>query len=135
MCSGPVDEEHLFGGPGESGVEPVDVVGREHVVGHVALIDVDMRPLAALRLVTGHGITVLHLQRIVVDIVPQGFDAVGLEGYVGIVLHYLIEQLLLLSPCQSRSLGPERVEDGCYRQFAVIIVGQPDGDVGKAKAV
>ena len=39
---GPVDEEEFFRSAGEGGVEPVDVVGGEHVVGHVALVYIDM---------------------------------------------------------------------------------------------
>ena len=34
----PIDEEELFGGSGESSVEPVDVVGRQHFIGHIPLV-------------------------------------------------------------------------------------------------
>ena len=44
---GPVDEEEFLSGSGEGGIEPVDIVGGEHIVGHIALIEIDMRPLTA----------------------------------------------------------------------------------------
>ena len=58
---GPVDEKQALGGAREGRVQPVDVVRSEHVVGHVALVYVHVRPLSALRLVAGHGVGVLYL--------------------------------------------------------------------------
>ena len=58
----PIDEEELSGGSGESGVEPVDVVGGKHFVGHIALVYIDVRPLTALRLVARHGIRIFYLK-------------------------------------------------------------------------
>ena len=39
-------------------IEPMDIVRREHIVGHVALVDIYVRPLSALRLVAGYGVCV-----------------------------------------------------------------------------
>ena len=43
---GPVDEKEFLCGTREGCVEPVDIVGREHVVGHVALVNIYVCPLS-----------------------------------------------------------------------------------------
>ena len=58
---GPVHEIELLGSTGEGCVEPVDLVGGEHVVGHIALIQIDVRPLSALSFMAGDGIGKFHL--------------------------------------------------------------------------
>ena len=52
----PIDQIQTLGGAGESGVQPMHIIGRKHVVGHVSLIQIDMRPLPTLRLMTGDGV-------------------------------------------------------------------------------
>ena len=49
----------------------MEIVGREHVVGHVALVYIHMRPLSALSLMTCHGISIFHLEGIEIDILPD----------------------------------------------------------------
>ncbi len=70
----PVDQIELLGGTCKGGIEPVQIVGREHVVSHITLVDIDMCPLSTLRLVTGGGIGVFHL---------QGFSAFMRSGLRG----------------------------------------------------
>ena len=95
---GPVDEIELFRGSRKGRIEPVDIVGTEHIVRHIALIKIDVRPLSALCLMTGHGIGILYLKSVIIFIALQFFDAVGLKGHIGIILqHRLIELFLLLS--------------------------------------
>ena len=55
----------------------MDVVWREHIVGHVSLVDVDVFPLPALGFVTGHGVSVLNLQRVVVLVQLHPFQPIG----------------------------------------------------------
>ena len=62
----------------EGGIQPVDVVGREHVVGHVALVYIYVCPLSALRLVAGHGVGIFYLKCIVVGVFLQLLVAFGL---------------------------------------------------------
>ena len=57
----PVYEVKMVGGAGESGVKPVDIVGVEHLLCHLSLIDIHMFPLSALRLMAGDGIAKLDL--------------------------------------------------------------------------
>ena len=80
----------------------MDVVRSEHVVGHIALVYVHVRPLSALRLVAGYGVGELHLQGVVVHVFAYALHAVGLEGYVLIVFLYGVEQLFALLACQCR---------------------------------
>ena len=40
----------------------MDIVGREHIIGHIALIHIYVLPLPALGLMTGHGVCELNLQ-------------------------------------------------------------------------
>ncbi len=69
----------------------MDVVGSKHVVGHVALVQIDMSPLTALRLVAGHGIGELYLQGIVELVRAHMLHAVGLQGDVGIIGEHALE--------------------------------------------
>ena len=64
----PIHQEQLFRSTSKSGIKPVDIIGREHLVGHIPLIEIDMRPLTTLRLMTGDGIGELHLQGVVVTV-------------------------------------------------------------------
>ena len=58
---GPVDEIDLPSCAGDGGVEPAEVVGREHVLGDVPLVDIDVLPLSALSLVASDGVRILDL--------------------------------------------------------------------------
>ena len=71
----PVHKVELLGGAGEGSIEPVDIVGGEHVVGHIALIQIDVRPLSALSFMAGDGIGKFHLKGIIVTIRLHLFDA------------------------------------------------------------
>lgn len=93
---GPVDEEKLARGSREGGIEPVDIVWGEHVVGHIALVDIDVGPLPALGFMAGDGIGELYLQSIVVFVLPDSLHAVGLERNVGVVGHDLVKEPLIL---------------------------------------
>lgn len=107
LCLGlrPVHEEQLFGSTGKGGVKPVDIVRREHIVGHVALVNIYVRPLAALCLVAGYGIGELNLQGVVVRVGTQTLHAVGTARLVGIILKYGVEELFALLVRKGRSLG------------------------------
>ena len=75
LCRWPVHEIEFLGGTGEGGIEPVDIVGCEHIIRHIPLIEIHMCPLSALGLMTGHGIGELHLKGIVITVALQFFDA------------------------------------------------------------
>lgn len=80
------------------------IVSIDHVVGHIALIDINVTPLPALRLMAGDSIGELHLQSIEVSIAfhcPQSF---WLGFKISIVFHHLIEELFALLTCQCGSL-------------------------------
>ena len=80
LAVAPVDEEEALTGSGEGGIEPVDIIGSKHVVGHISLVDVDMSPLSALGLVAGHGVGKLDLQSGEVRVLAHGSHAVGLRA-------------------------------------------------------
>ena len=90
LSLGPVDEKQFVGGSCEGGVQPVDVVGREHVVGHVALVYIYVCPLSSLCLVAGHAVGVFGLQGVVVGIVKRRRDlfrefSLGAGGYAVVI--------------------------------------------------
>ena len=74
----------------------MDIVRREHIVGHVALVDIYVRPLSALCFVAGYGVCVFYLESIEIGIFPYGFHAVSLSGNVSIVLFYSLEESVAL---------------------------------------
>lgn len=77
----PVHEIDGAGGTGDGGVEPAEVVGTKHVVGHEALIDEDVGPLTSLCLVAGDGIGVLDLECIEVWVLLHSLDAFSFCGF------------------------------------------------------
>lgn len=76
----PVDEIKFLCSTREGCIEPMDIVGREHVVGHVALVNIYVRPLSALCLMTCYGIGILYLQGIVTRVLPYLFRRSALSG-------------------------------------------------------
>ena len=66
------------------------VFGRKHVVSHVSLVNVYMLPLSALRLVAGNGIGKFYLQGVIIAVGFHGFEAVGLERKVLIIVHHAL---------------------------------------------
>ena len=57
----PVYEIQLVGGARESRVQPSEIIGSKHIVGHVALVNIHAAPLSALRLVARYGIGIFYL--------------------------------------------------------------------------
>ena len=66
----------------------MDIVRREHIIRHIPLIEIDMRPLTTLCLMTGDGIGKLHLQGVVVTVFFQFLDLICLPGYIAIVFQH-----------------------------------------------
>ena len=132
---GPVDEKQFVGGSCEGGVKPVYVVGREHVVGHVALVYIYVCPLSALRLVAGHGVSVFYLKSVVVGVFLQLLVAFGLGGHVGIIEHHLLEELLILVVRECRRFGRERVGNCRDLQLVVVVVGESKPKVDEVESV
>ena len=63
----------------------MDIISGEHIIGHIPLVEIDMRPLSTLCLMTGDGIGELHLQSIVITVFLDFLDTVGLSGNITIV--------------------------------------------------
>ena len=95
----PVDKKELLRGSRESGIEPMNIVGSEHIVGHIALVEINMCPLSTLRLMTRYGIGELHLQSIIVFVGAHMLHAVGFQGDVGIVGKHAVKELFALFVC------------------------------------
>lgn len=132
---GPVHEKEFLCGTREGCVEPVDIVGREHVVGHVALVNIYVRPLSALCLVAGNGIGILYLQGIVTRVLPYLLQAVGFQRHILIVFHNSVEEPLALFARKSRSLSHKTVGYGGYHYFIIVVIGKLKPHVGKVKTV
>ncbi len=100
----PIDEKEFFRSPGERRIKPVDIVGSEHLVCHISLIHIYMRPLPALRLMARHGVCIFYLHGIIVFICLQTLQPVGLSWYIGVIGHHGIEQPPALLERKRRSL-------------------------------
>ena len=94
-----------------------------------------MLPLSALRLVARHGIGILHLQGVVVGIVAHLHHPVVLQGDVGIVVAHSLKEGIALLPGERWRARPQRVEDNGAGEFAVVVVGQREGHIGKAQPI
>lgn len=113
----------------------MDIIGSKHIIRHIALVYIDMRPLSALRFMTGNGIGKLHLQSIEIRILPDCLHTVCLQWYVLIIFLYLMEKLLLLIMGQSRSLTRQGIQQYRSLQFIIIIIGKFQQKGGKMKAI
>ena len=131
---GPVDEEEFFRGAGKGGIEPVDVVGGEHVVCHITLIEIDMGPLTTLGFMASDCIGELDLKGVVVTVALQFLDAVCLIGYVGIILQNGIVELFLLVMSQGGCLRCKGIKDDDGSQFIVIVVGKQHRHLSETEA-
>lgn len=131
----PVDQIQLLGGTGEGGVEPVDIIGREHVVRHVTLIHINMRPLSALRLMAGHGIGKLHLQGIEELVLANCLHPIRLERNVLIIFFYLTEELLLLLMGQGWRLARQSIQQHRCLQLVIVIIGELQQKRGETETV
>ena len=131
----PVDQIQLLGGTGEGGVEPVDIIGREHVVRHITLIHINMRPLSALRLMAGHGIGKLHLQGIEELVLTNRLHPIRLERNVLIIFFYLTEELLLLLMGQGWRLARQSIQQHRCLQLVIVIIGELQQKRGKTETV
>ena len=113
----------------------MDIIGRKHIVRHITLVEIDMRPLTTLSLMTRHGIGILNLKSVIILIALQFFDAVGLETDIGIILHHSIVELQVLLMRQSRSLGREGIETNNGCEFEIIVIGKLHGYLSKTEAI
>ena len=113
----------------------MDIIGSKHIIRHIALVYIDMRPLSALRFMTGNGIGKLHLQSIEIWVLPDCLHTVCLQWYVLIIFLYLMEKLLLLIMGQSRGLTRQGIQQYRSLQFIIIIIGKFQQKGGKMKAV
>ena len=71
-------------------VKPVHVFGRKHLVSHVSLVNVYMLPLSTLRFVASYSIGKFYLQSVIITVGFHGFETVGFERKVLIVVHYIL---------------------------------------------
>ena len=92
----PVDQVDRLGGAGESSVEPAVVVFVAAVLRDEALIYEDVFPLATLGLVACYCIGVFYLECVEIPVFTQVFHTFLLGRDVGIILHYSIEQSVIL---------------------------------------
>ena len=113
----------------------MDIVGREHIVRHIALININMCPLPALCLITGDGVCKLDLQGIIVFVFLDGLHPVSLQRNVRIVFFYLLEEFFALLMSQGWSLSGQGIEQYRGRQFIIIIVRKKQRGIGKMEAI
>ena len=132
LLLGPVDQKQLVSGTREGCIEPVNIVGSKHIIGHISLVHIYMRPLSALCLMAGHGIGVLDLQGIEISILANRLHAVGLQWHkVLIVFLHLPEEFLLLLVGKGRRLALQGVEHTRHLHLVIIVVGQLQQQCGK----
>ena len=131
----PIDQIQLFRGTGEGSIEPVDVVGRKHVVRHIPLIHINMRPLSALRLMASYGIGKLHLQGIEEPVLPDCLHSIRLERNVLIIFFYLPEELFLLFMGQGWRLARQSIQLNRCLQLVIVIIGELQQKRGETETV
>ena len=100
----------------------MDVVGRKHVVRHIPLIHINMRPLSALRLMAGYSIGKLHLQGIEEPVLPDCLHSIRLERNVLIIFFYLPEELFLLFMGQGWRLARQSIQQNRCLQLVIVVI-------------
>ena len=101
---GKVHQIEHFCCSGKSGIEPTEIVGSQHVIRHIPLIQKDPFPLSTLRLVTSDGIGILQLQSVEINIFFQLLHPITFQRDIRIVLHHGIIQTFTLLAGQCRRL-------------------------------
>ena len=102
----------------------MDIVGSKHIVGHIALVEINMCPLSALRLMARYGIGELHLQGIIVFVGAHMLHAVCFQGDVGIVGKDTVEKLFALFVCQRWRLRLQGIKYNGSSKLIVVVVGK-----------
>ena len=90
----PIDQIERVRSTCESRVEPMDIIRRQHLVGHVTLVHIYVTPLSALCFVTSNSIRKLHL-----EIVRGGellFDIRKNAYYTGTLMRLLKDEISLI---------------------------------------
>ena len=65
----------------------MDIVGGKHIIGHVTLIYIDVRPLTTLGLMTSNGIGIFYLESVIVLIALQFLYALNFLWHISIIFH------------------------------------------------
>ena len=84
---------------------------------------------------TGHGIGILYLKGIVVDVLAQTQHAGTLVGDVGVVLPYGMEETVLLFARQGRGFSLQHVQQQRAFHLQVIIVGKAEGGIHETETI
>ena len=113
----------------------MDIVGGEHVVSHVTLVEIDVRPLSTLGFMAGDGIGEFYLKGVIVTVRLQLLDTVSLMRNICIVLHHGIEELFLLFSSKGRCLRSERIEKYGSAELVIVIVWEGHRDLRKTEAI
>ena len=113
----------------------MNIIGGEHIVRHIALIDIHMRPLTTLCLVTSGSIGKFHLQSIIIAVFLHLFQSVLFLGDISIILHHCLIELFLLLARQGGSLGSQCVEHHQCCEFIVVIVRESHCHFGKMETI
>ena len=111
------------------------VIRRHHLRRDVSLVEINVRPLSALGLMTGHGVGILHLNSVEKVVLSQLFQSLLLGRYIVVIGHYLVEQAFGLLSCQCRGLGSERVQEHRCLHFVTVVIGKLQQHVGKSESV
>ena len=122
-------------GTGKGGVEPTEIIGCQVFIRHIPLVQKDILPLPALRLVASHGIGILHLQGVVVRVCLHLLHPLALHGDVGIIFEDGVEKPVVFCLGQRRRVGMQRIKQHVHFQFKVVIVGKDQRHVCKAEAI
>ena len=69
----------------------MDIVRREHIVGHIALVDIYVRPLSTLRLVAGYGVCVFYLMETDAE---RQVDAKAMFRAIALYAAAIVEEVL-----------------------------------------
>ena len=131
----PVHQIQHFRSSRKGGIKPMDIIGIEHIIRHVALIYIHMCPLSALRLVAGYGVCKFHLQGIEELILSDRLHPICLERNILIILFYLMEELLLLFMGQGRRLARQCIQQHRSFQLIVVVIGKLEQQRGKTEAI
>ena len=113
----------------------MNVVRREHVVGHITLVEIYVLPLSALCFMAGDGIGILYLKGIEMVVFAHCFHLFCLGIDVEIVVVDSGKELLLLLVGQRRRLRGEAVGDDGERRLVVVVVGETQHDIGEMQSI
>ena len=121
-------------GTGEGGIDGAVEVFTQHFFGHISDIEEDVHPLPTLCFVAGDGVSVFHLDNVVMRVGFHLFHFARLGRSVVVVFEYGVEQLVIQLLWKGGGVCLHGVTKILDIHFEIVIL-EAYGNIGETESV